>query len=102
MGKDLMKLGANDELRLSYEATLGIDAAGSIITCTLENLTQGENTSDTAVMSEQMYAALTTGDGVGFAMQAPEFSANGSGVSGITVESIGIIPDPATLGLVGF
>ncbi|MEM8947389.1 MAG: PEP-CTERM sorting domain-containing protein, partial [Planctomycetota bacterium] len=92
---DATELNAGDVLQYDYEITLGTDAATTNYTVRLQNLTDGTDTGVGTVsgVDPALYTALT-GPGAFTFFQTLNPGANGSGLNGLQVNSIGFLPDP--------
>lgn len=82
-------LDDGDELQFDYTLTLGADAASTFYTVQLQNLSDGTDTSVGTVtgVDESIYTALTGSGAFGF-FQSINPGANGSGLSGVQVNSV--------------
>jgi hypothetical protein len=52
-------------------------------------------------LDSAIYTALTSGSGVNSYLHSQTFAGNSSGVTGIDVFSMTVIPEPATVGMLG-
>ncbi len=95
------QLNPGDVLQYDYNLTLGADAASTFYTVRLQNLTDGTDTGTGTItgVDATIYAALTGSGAYGF-FQTINPSTGASGLAGAQVNSITVIPEPATLGLV--
>lgn len=83
------QLNAGDMLQFDYELTLGADATSTTYTVRLQNLTDGTDTGTGTVtgIDASIYNALTGTGAYGF-FQSITPGANGSGLSGVQVNSV--------------
>ena len=97
-------LDGGDELVFDYELTLGSDPNGADTTfdVRLRNLTDGTDTGVGTVtgITSTLYTALTGGGGYAF-FQTINPGADASGLTGVQVNSITVIPEPTSALLAG-
>ncbi|QBG46715.1 hypothetical protein EGM51_04625 [Verrucomicrobia bacterium S94] len=82
-------LNAGDVLQFDYELTMGLNADGTFYTVRLQNLTDGTDTGLGTVngVDQALYSALSGSGAYGF-FQSINPGNNGSGLSGVQVNSV--------------
>ncbi|QBG45906.1 hypothetical protein EGM51_00205 [Verrucomicrobia bacterium S94] len=82
-------LNAGDLLQFDYVLTMGVDAASTVYTVRLQNLTDGTDTGAGTVsgVDAALYSALNGGGAYGF-FQTINPGANNSGLNGVWVHSV--------------
>ena len=96
-------IAANGTANLAVEYTLnvGSSAAQSTFTHKIINLDTLVSASASTNLDSTIYTALTSGSGVYSYLSSGGYNANGAGVTGIDVFSTTVIPEPATVGMLG-
>jgi len=94
-------VGNNANLAVEYTLTVGATAAESTYGWKFTNLDTSWSVSGSEAMTTVIFDALTTGDGVYSYFNSRTFSSNSSGITGIDVYSTTVIPEPATIGMLG-
>ncbi len=96
-------IAANGTANLAVEYTLnvGASAAESTFSHKIINLDTLVQASASTNLDSTIYTALTSGGGVYSYLTAAGYNANSSGVTGIDVFSTTVIPEPATVGMLG-
>jgi hypothetical protein len=87
-------------LAAEYTLTVGADAATSLFGWKLINIDTSASVSGSSVMSAATFNALT-GDGAYTYFRSNTHDNNSSGITGIDVFSTTVIPEPATIGMLG-
>jgi len=97
-------IAANGSANLAVEYTINVGATAAESTFDMKfiNLdTAAFATGSFSGLDETIYIALTSGNGVYSLLNSTTFTQNGTGVTGIDVYSTTVIPEPATIGMLG-
>jgi len=88
-------------LAVEYTLNVGTSLAESTFGMKITNIDTGDSETGSMKMDGDIYTRLTSGSGAYIYLNSLGYSQNDSGVTGIDVFSTTVIPEPATVGMLG-